>query len=83
MGYKATPITYKACKSPLKADASLIAGMADIGASKRKPDYGKMIQDSYEGEKESYTTPPSTKEDSDKEKDKGQADKAIDPTEKK
>ena len=86
MGYKATPITYKACKSPLKADASLIAGAADIGESKRKADYGKLVQSAIEsgqGQKSSSPVKPSTDKeetkDETKDENKGQADQAVDP----
>lgn len=85
MGYKATPITYKACKSPLKADASLIEGAAAIGESKRKADYGKIVQSAIEGgdkvnnRKSNYTTFDQTG--NEETKDKGeQADKAVEPS---
>ena len=80
MGYKATPITYKACKSPLKADASLIEGAAAIGESKRKADYGKIVQSAIEdGGKSSSPAMPSTNKEETKDENKGQADQAVDP----
>ena len=79
MGYKATPITYKACKSPLKADASLIEGAAAIGESKRKADYGKLVQSAIESGQPQKSSTPSTDKEEKKDESKGQADQAVDP----
>jgi len=50
MGYKATPITYKAKQSPLKAaDAVLVQGAADIGASKAFKDHSEGMAEKFEG----------------------------------
>jgi len=46
---KCTPITQKAKSSPFPADADLIAGAADLGASKMKGDYGKLLQEGFDG----------------------------------
>lgn len=93
MGYKATPITYKAKQSPLKAaDAVLVQGAADIGASKAFKDYSEGMADKFdtggyssaETEKAPGEGTQAAKDKADKEKEKeketgGQADKAIDP----
>lgn len=55
MGYKATPVTYKAAsavkanRSALKADAALIQGAADIGDSKKFVDHSASVEKSFEG----------------------------------
>ena len=83
MGYKATPITYKACKSPLKADASLIYGAGD--AAKKFVDVGSTMKEGIESvnnRRSNYTTFDQTgnEETNEETKDKGgQADKAVDP----
>jgi len=79
MGYKATPITYKACKSPLKADASLILGAGD--AAKKFVDVGGAMKeglDSINNRRSNYTTFDQTGNEENKDKG-GQADKAVDP----
>ena len=54
MGYKATPVTYKAAsavkanRSALKADAALIQGAADIGDSKKFVDHSASVEKSFE-----------------------------------
>lgn len=49
MGYKATPITYKAKQSPLKAaDPVLVQGAADIGASKAFKDYSEGMAEKFD-----------------------------------
>ena len=77
MKYKARPITSKACASPLKSDANLILGAADVGQSKRRSDYGKIMTEAMEGarsvnsRRSNYTpfdkTSESGKEDNNKE----------------
>jgi len=88
MGYKATPITYKACKSPLKADAALIAGAADVGASKQRGDYGAIVTAAMESGKgrTNYTSfdkpgkgEDGGKEEEEKTENKGQSDEAVEP----
>lgn len=88
MGYKATPITYKAKQSPLKAaDAVLVQGAADIGASKAFKDHSEGMAEKFEtGGSSSAETEKAPGEGTqgakDKEKEKetgGQADKAVDP----
>ena len=94
MGYKATPITYKAKQSPLKAaDAVLVQGAADIGASKAFKDHSKGMAEKFDTGGSSYTETEKApgegtqgaKDKADKEKEKetgGQADKAVDPEKK-
>ena len=76
MGYKATPITYKACKSPLKADANLIIGAGE--AAKKFVDVGSAMKEGLEAidNKKRYTQVDQ------KENNSGQADKAVDPEKK-
>lgn len=96
MGYKATPITYKAKQSPLKAaDAVLVQGAADIGASKAFKDHSEGMADKFDtggysstetekapGEGTQDAKDQAAKDQADKEKEKetgGQADKAVEP----
>jgi hypothetical protein len=84
MGYKAQPITAKACGSPLKADANLILGAGDIGQSKRKADYSKIVTEAVGGSssvnsrRSNYT--PFDKTGNEEEKNEsGQSGSAIGP----
>ncbi len=74
MGYKAKPITAKACGSPLKSDANLILGAGYVGESKRKADYGKIVTEAVGGStsanarKSNYTTFDKTEDEEEKDK---------------
>ena len=88
---KCTPITQKAKSSPFPADADLIAGAADIGASKIKGDYGKLLQEGFdegmaakEAMQDDLITSdyyPETEEESEENANSGQADDAPEPNE--
>lgn len=96
MAYKATPITYKAKQSPLKgADAVLVQGAADIGASKAFKDHSEGMADKFdtggysstETERAPGEGTQDAKDQADKEKEtegqtnetNGQADEAVEP----
>ena len=84
MGYKAKPITAKACGSPLKADANLILGAGYVGESKRKADYGKIVTEAVGGStsvnaRKSNYTPFDKTGNEEEENESGQAISAVEP----